>query len=126
MISSGSDVILTIAGGAGQGVLTAARENGAYALWFDSSGYEEAPGIIIGSSVVHLEKAAYERTLEAIRGELTFGEAEVLGVADGYVGFDTEHRLYQRHVPETIRNKQAELIARMESGDVRLEMPTSF
>lgn len=126
MIATGSDVILTIAGGAGQGVLTAARENGAYALWFDSSGYEEAPGVVVGSSVVNLDKAARERVGAAIRGELAFGEAKVLGVADGYVDFDTEHRLYERHVPEEIRAAQADLLRRMKAGEVSLEMPTSF
>lgn len=126
MLSTGSDVILTIAGGAGQGVITATRENGGYALWYDSSGYDLAPGIVIGSSVVRLDEAAFQRTLAAIAGELEYGDADVLGVAEGYVDFDTEHRLYERHVPESIRAEQADLIGRMRSGEVSLEMPTSF
>lgn len=126
MLSTGSDVILTIAGGAGQGVITSARENGGYALWFDSAGYDLAPGIVIGSSIVRLDRAAFEKTLAAITGDLSFGDAVVFGVADGYVDFDTEHRLYERNVPESIRAAQAQLIGRMKSGEISLEMPTSF
>jgi simple sugar transport system substrate-binding protein len=126
MLATGSDVILTIAGGAGQGVITSARESGGYALWFDSAGYDLAPGIVIGSSVVRLDEAAFERTLAAIAGELSYGEADVLGVADGYVDFDTEHRLYERNVPESIRAAQAQLIGRLKSGEISLEMPTTF
>jgi simple sugar transport system substrate-binding protein len=126
MIANGADVILTIAGGGNQGVIASARENEAYVLWFDDAGYEEAPGIVIGASVVRLDRAAYERTLSAIDGELDFGEAAVLGVADGYVDFATENPLYERHVPSPIREAQQEVIDRMRRGELDLEMPLSF
>ena len=126
MIDTGADVILTIAGGGNQGVIAAARTKGAYVLWYDSSGYDEAAGIVIGSTLVRLDRAAHERVVQAIDGTLEFGRGEVLGVADGFVDFDTEHRLFQRDVPATVRTRLAAMIQRLRTGDLVLEMPTQF
>jgi simple sugar transport system substrate-binding protein len=123
MIDNQVDVILTIAGGGNQGVVSAAEEKNAYVLWFDSSGDRYAPGIVLGSSLVRLDKAAYERTKAAVAGVLRYGEAETLGVREGYIGFDTESELYREHVPSEIRSRMDELIDRMKSGETHLKMP---
>ncbi len=123
MIDRGADVILTIAGGGNQGVIAAAKERGGYVLWFDSPGYDHEPGVVLGSSIIRLDTIAYERTLEGIEGALSFGVSEVVGVREGYVDFDTEHSLYQRHVPSDIRAEMEEIIDRLRTADVELEMP---
>lgn len=119
----GADVILTIAGGGNQGVIAAAQELGGYVLWYDAAGYEQAPGVVIGSSQVRQDQATYERTLDAINGELAFGEAQILGAAEGYVGFATDSPLYEEHVPEAIRQEMSELLTRFREGEISLEMP---
>lgn len=123
MYATGSHIVLTIAGGGNQGVISAARDRDAYVIWYDTPGLDEAPGIVIGSTYVALDTAAYERTLAGIRGELAFGQAEVLGVADGYVGFVQDDRLYERHVDETVRARMARTVEKMESGELFLDMP---
>lgn len=123
MIGRGSDVILTIAGGGNQGVVSAARERGVYVLWYDDTGYDEAPGIVIGSSLVRQDHAAYEATRAAIRGELAFGSAHILGVADDAVGFDTEHPEFLRAVPKPLVDEIEKLLERLHRGDLVLEMP---
>ncbi len=123
MIGRGADVILTIAGGGNQGVIAAAKERGGYVLWFDSSGYDQEPGVVLGSSIIRLDTIAYERTLQAIDGDLSFGVSEVVGVREGYVDFDTEDSLYQRHVPTDIRAEIGKILERLRSGDLELEMP---
>jgi riboflavin transport system substrate-binding protein len=123
MISRGSDVILTIAGGGNQGVVSAARERGIYVLWYDDTGYDEAPGIVIGSSLVRQDLAAHEATRAAIRGNLSYGSARILGVADGAVGFDTEHPEFLRAVPQQLVDEIEALLARLHQGDLVLEMP---
>ena len=123
MYATGSDVILTIAGSGSQGVIATARDREKYVLWYDTNGMDQAPGVVIGSTFIALDQAVYERTLAAIEGTLVYGEAEVLGVADGYVGFVQNDRLYRRHVTEAVREAQAEIVARMESGAFYLEMP---
>jgi len=123
MIKAGVDVILPIAGGANQGVIKAAEESGIYLHWFDTNGYENSPGRVIGSTALLQEKAAYEKTKEAIEGTLSFGEAEVVGVADGWIMFLTEDPLYIEHVPEKLRRKQAELYEALRNGSLEIESP---
>ncbi|MFP4330025.1 MAG: BMP family ABC transporter substrate-binding protein [Alkalispirochaetaceae bacterium] len=123
MYDRGADVILTIAGGGNQGVIAAAQELGGYVLWYDAAGYQQAPGVVIGSSLVRQDHATYERTLLAINGELPFGEAVILGAAEGYVGFATDSPEYREHVPESIRSEMNDLIARFREGEISLEMP---
>jgi riboflavin transport system substrate-binding protein len=123
MMINGADVILTIAGGGNQGVISAARDRGAYVVWYDVPGYDEEPGVVVGSTFVALDRAAYERTGKAIAGTLAFPGAEVLSAADGYVGFDNEDPRYLRHVPEAVRIRMASVIESMQSGELFLEMP---
>ena len=123
MIDRGSDVVLAIAGGGNQGAIATARERDSYILWYDSSGYDQAPGVVIGSSEVLQDKATYERTLQASRGELEYGEAIILGAREGYVGFVTDSPYYEEHVPEAIRQEMQEMLQRFRDGEVSLEMP---
>ncbi len=123
MIKSGVDVILTIAGGANQGVLKTAKDNGTYVLWFDTNGYEKAPGVVIGSTALQQEKAAYQKTKLAIEGKLDFGSAEVVGVENGWVTFLNADPLFTAHVPEELQTRQAEVLNKMESSQISFEMP---
>ncbi len=103
MISNGADVILTICGGGNQGVIATAREAGAYVSWFDISGYDYAPDVIVASTYVLQDTAVYDTLLKAIDGELTFGESETFGVKEGYIGFDYSHPVFVKNVPGDIR-----------------------
>ena len=47
MMDAGVDVILSIAGGAGQGTIKAAQARGRYVVYFDSNVYNLAPGTIM-------------------------------------------------------------------------------
>ena len=123
MFATGSHIILPIAGGGNQGVIASARDRERYVVWYDTPGLEEAPGVVIGSTYISLDTAVYERAASAINGSLIFGEAEVLGVADGYVGFVQDDPLYRRHVSEEVRRKMADLLDSMLSGEFSLEMP---
>ncbi len=123
MLDRGVDVILSIAGGGNQGVIATARDRNAYVLWFDSSGFHHGPGVVIGSSLVKLDQAAYERTLEAIEGSLEFGVGEVLGVADGYVRFDDQDPNYIEYVPEDVRARHADLMQRLMDEPMEFAIP---
>lgn len=123
IFGAGADVILTIAGGANQGVISEAQKRGKYVLWFDSNGYGIAPGTVLGSSAIKQDEMAYKKTLAAIDGKLPFGTAEIVGVRDGYVEFIEDDPLYLEHVPESIQKIQRELVSTLESGDLSLVMP---
>ena len=123
MFDSGTDVILTIAGGANQGVISEARKRGKYVLWFDSNGYSEAPGVVVGSSALNQEQMAYEKTLLAIDGSLAYGTSEIVGVKDGYVQFVEDDSHYTESVPGDIRSAQHALVQSMLDGKIEFTMP---
>ena len=115
---SGSSVILAIAGGANQGVVSAANDTGNGVIWFDSSGYDVAPGTVLGSTRIELDRAAYEKTREAIAGKLPFGSAETVGIADGYIGFVTEHPAYREYLDADLRKNLETHLAALKSGEI--------
>ena len=121
MIRSEATVLLPIAGGAGQGAVQAAFEAGAKVVWFDTNGYAIRPGTIIGSAILRQDKAAYEKATLYLKGELPFGKAEVAGIADGFVDFVEDDPLYIAAVSQAIRDKQAKLISRLRSGELKLD-----
>jgi simple sugar transport system substrate-binding protein len=124
MFEQGVDVILTIAGSANEGVVSAAKEQNKYVLWFDSNGYSVAPGTVVGSSAIRQDKAAYETVKEAIEGSLPFGTAEIAGIKEGYIIFIEDDERYINNVPEKIREKQREVIEKLKDEEITLPMPT--
>jgi basic membrane lipoprotein Med (substrate-binding protein (PBP1-ABC) superfamily) len=123
MIDAGVDVILSICGGANQGVIKAAKEKGKYVLYFDSNEYKIAPGTIVGCAVLNQEKAAYERVKAAIQGKLPWGKAEIVSAKDGYVDFADADPLYINNVPEAVRRKMAVVVKKIRSGQLVLPVP---
>jgi simple sugar transport system substrate-binding protein len=121
MIRGGINVLLPIAGGAGQGVIQAASEAGAKVVWFDTNGYALRPGTVIGSTVLHQDKAAYVEVMRYLEGTLPFGKAETAGIKTGFVDFIEDDPDYIAAVSTTIREKQAALIARLRSGELILD-----
>ncbi|MDR1216593.1 MAG: BMP family ABC transporter substrate-binding protein [Treponema sp.] len=110
MINRGVYVILCVAGGANEGVVQAAAERGAKVVWADTNGYGIRPGVVVGSSVIHQDKAAYEKTRLFLEGDLPFGKAETVGVKEGYVEFVQNDPNYIDAVSETVRAKQMEIV----------------
>ena len=121
MIRGGVSVLLPIAGGANEGVLTAAAETGTKAVWFDTNGYGLKAGVVAGSAVLYQDRAAYEKTLLFLNGGLPFGTAETAGVRDGFVDFVEDDPVYQSTVDADIRQKQAALVARIRDGSLVLD-----
>jgi simple sugar transport system substrate-binding protein len=116
MIRNGAGVILSIAGGANEGVLQAAAEAGAKMVWFDINGYAIRPGVVVGSAILRQDRAAYEKTLLYLEGTLPFGSAELVGAAGGYVDFVEDDPLYIEHVSPETRRKQSQLREKIRSG----------
>jgi simple sugar transport system substrate-binding protein len=121
MIRGGVKVLLPIAGGAGHGVVQTAYETGAKVVWFDTSGYAIRPGTVIGSSILRQDLAAYEKVTLYLEGKLPFGKAETAGISSGFVDFVEDDPEYIAAVSLTIRGKQAGMIARLRSGDLKLD-----
>jgi simple sugar transport system substrate-binding protein len=122
MIDRGAPVILCVAGGANAGIVQTAAETGAKVVWFDTNGYAERPGVVIGSAVIHQDRLAYEKTLLFLEtGALPFGAADMVGVAEGYVDFVEDDPHYKAAVSAEIREQQAELVKRIRDGSLVLK-----
>ncbi len=120
MYDGGVDVVMPICGGANQGVLSSATENGFYLLWFDSNGYARAKGHVVGSAILEQERLAYEKVSAFINGTLKEGTPEILGMKAGYIKFVTDDELYISTVPEDLRAKQDEMLKKIEMGQLVL------
>jgi riboflavin transport system substrate-binding protein len=123
MMDGGVDVILGIAGGAGQGILKAAQERGRYVLYFDSNEFKTAPGTVVGCSVLRQERAVYETVKKALDGTLPFGRAETVDVKGGYVDFILDDPQFISAVPADVRARMAEAVKKVRTGQIRLEVP---
>ncbi|MBN2657944.1 MAG: BMP family ABC transporter substrate-binding protein [Spirochaetales bacterium] len=124
MYAKGADIILTIAGGANQGVVSAAKNAGKFVLWYDSNGYAIEPGVVIGSGVIREDKAAMEMISRAIDGTLLRGSAIKAGVKEGYVDFIDDDANYLKFVPVAVREKMDRIISDMRSGSLTLPAGT--
>lgn len=122
-IAAGADVILPVTGGAAAGVYKAAQEAGAYVVVFDADQFAQAPGTILGCVLLRQEELAFQRTKSAIEGSLSWGKAEVVGMAEGFVAFADKAPEYEAAVPADIRAKVAAVVGRIVSGALKLPVP---
>ncbi len=123
MLDSGVDVILTICGGANQGVITAAKDRGRYIVYMDSEAYDLAPGTIVGCTELTQERAAMETLNSAIDGTLDWGTARIVDMKDGYVVFMDDNQLYTESVPQNIRNAMNVFLTDIKTGKRTFEVP---
>lgn len=110
---SGVDVIYVAAGGSGQGVLEAAREQGKFIIWVDSNGNHLAPGIVLTSMVKELS-ASVERVIgETADGNFMAG-VRYLGLEDGGVSYaldEYNQSLLTDEILQTVESLKAQIIA---------------
>ena len=120
MYRTGCATILAIAGGANQGIVSAAGDSGNSVVWFDAPGYDAGPGVVLGGTRIHLDRAAREKTGAAIEGTLQFGTAETVGIADGYIDFASDNPAYSKYLSEDLRKKLENHIDQLRSGAVKI------
>ena len=120
LYNEGVDVILTIAGGANQGVISAAKNNEGYVLWFDSEGSSLAPGIVLASSVTRQEELTEMLVRNWIDGELAPGTSMRVGFSEGYMDFPTENKHFRKFVPESIQKEMRRLVSQFKNGEIDL------
>jgi len=116
----GVDVVLTIAGGANQGVISAAKSSRGYVLWFDAEGSSLAPGIVLASSVLRQENLARMLVQDWIDGELTPGASMRVGFSEGYIDFPTENRHFRKFVPKSIQEEMRRQVEKLKRGEIDL------
>jgi len=105
MIESGVDVFTAIAGVASQGMIKAASEKNAYVVWYNTDAYHMAPGIIIGCGIMEQKKLVKEILSDVLAGNIKYGEADILGVKEGYLGFIFDNPSYINNIPSDIKDR---------------------
>lgn len=85
MAEAGCQTVLAIAGGGNQGAVNAARKTGLAVTWFDSPGYSFGAGVVKGGTVVNQTGFCRQAVIQAVEGSLDYGQASLLGIADGAV-----------------------------------------
>ncbi|MBN2874269.1 MAG: BMP family ABC transporter substrate-binding protein [Spirochaetales bacterium] len=116
LYGAGVEVILPIAGSAGQGVVSVADERGASVVWFDGAGYRMDPDTVIGCATIAQDKLVYERLKSALGGDSSrYGTADIVSIRGGYVGFDPDGPGYA-NLPESIRLAMTTAIGNLAAG----------
>ena len=122
MFNAGADVGFNVAGGAGMGILEAAKEADKLAFGVDSDQAGLNPDLAdyIPTSALKNVGAGLARAIKLdIDGELVYGEAETLGFAENGVELlDNDH--YKEMVPEEIRTQVAELQEKITNGEIEV------
>lgn len=121
LYAKGVDVILPICGGAAQGVLKSAENNGIYVTWFDNNGFDKAPGTIISSTMMEQVLMSQKVASEFLEGKTPWGTAEMVGIKEGFVNFIEDDENYISTVPSEIRSKMHTLIEDIKNGKLEIK-----
>ncbi len=113
---SGVDVIYTVAGGSGLGVLEAAQAQGKYVIWVDSNGNHLAPGTVLTSMVKQIENSVYGVINETIDGTF-MGGLRYQGLVDGGVDYALDEHNRSELSDEIIATVES-LRAKIISGEI--------
>ena len=119
MYKNGIDVILPVCGGAAQGVLSAAKENGKYLVFFDETSFDKAPENIISCAALSQTKMADEVTTKYLEGKTEWGTAETVGIAEGYISFAIAPGS-NSGITDDMRTKMAEIVESIRNGKLQL------
>ena len=124
MYAEGVDVIWQVAGGAGAGVFTAAKEADKYAFGVDTDQAatvaDPAEAATIVTSFFSDYPAAIEATFAAmLEGNFPGGTYKQVGLAEGFVGYANNEQFAAMATPEVVDGIAA-LYAKMASGEVEV------
>ncbi|MCL2809030.1 MAG: BMP family ABC transporter substrate-binding protein, partial [Treponema sp.] len=104
MINSGVDVLTAIAGGAAQGMIKSAADNGVYIVWYNTNAYHLAPGVIVGCGSMNQKKLVMEILNDVLNDRVEYGISKTIGVNEGYLEFIFDEPGYQ-NLPEDIKER---------------------
>ena len=123
MINAGVDVFTSIAGGATQGLIHAIRDRGAYAVFFNTNEYDQAPGLVVGSGIVRQRELTKEILANFLEGNIQFGTARTIGAGEGYIDFIFDDPGFRDHVPADIQERFEAFMYDFRAGHVEFTVP---
>lgn len=125
-IDQGADVVFSVAGGAGLGVLAGCAEKGVYAIGVDGDQYEilknddpATAAAICTSMQKKCDQTVYSCVSRALEGTLPYGTYDKVGLAGGVVGAADNENFRSIFSADQITQLK-EIEAKVASGDVQV------
>jgi len=120
LYDQGADVVFQAAGGAGLGVLQAARERGLYAIGVDINQNDLEPGFVIASDVKFVGKGIEDNFAAIKDGTYKPGQVFNYGVASG--GVDIDFKAQKQPLPQSIIDKVNAIRQQIIDGTLKVEL----
>lgn len=126
LLNGGADIVFQAAGGAGLGVLDAAKETGKHAIGTDSDQSQlfaedgKKADAIYASILKRVDISIDQAVGEYVNGSLPFGTAQTYGLSDGCIEI-TDNQWYQRNVPQVARDGVDKAKQDIISGSVKVK-----
>jgi basic membrane protein A len=114
MFSNGCDIVFHAAGGAGQGVIEAAKEANKYAIGVDRDQAYLAPKNVLTSALKLVNKAVQLVSKDALDGKEIGGKTFTYGLTEDAVGIPEEHSL----MGDEVYNKAIALEDEIKAGNI--------
>ena len=117
----GADIIFQIAGRSGEGVLSAAKERGLFAIGVDSNQDDTQPGNVIVSMIKRVDTSTFKLAEAVIDGTFSGGFAQ-LGLSDGAAGlsWDEGSKTFEEKGPANMTAKLADVKAKVEEYKAKI------
>jgi len=113
----GADIVFHAAGGVGDGVIEAAREQGRWAIGVDRDQNDLAPDNVLTSAMKRVDNAIFNVGRALSEGRFPGGTTVEYGLAEGGVGIAPSSN---KHVPANILSEVANLERQIISGQLRV------
>ncbi|NLA92991.1 MAG: BMP family ABC transporter substrate-binding protein [Spirochaetales bacterium] len=123
MINAKVDVFAIIAGGASQGLFKVAQSQGAYIVFHNERQYDAAPGYVVGCGSMEQKKLVQEILSDALAAEIKYGEATIVGLKEGYLGFFYDDGGYRDTLPLEIREEFESFMGQLREGKIAYTLP---
>ncbi len=121
MYQQGADIVFHASGGAGDGVIEAAKDQDKWAIGVDRDQYEQAPDNVLTSAMKLVGKAVYDLVDKMNQGEaFPGGQTVVYGLAEGAVGISPTS---EKNVKPEVLELIDPLIQKIIDGEI--EVPTN-
>ncbi len=115
MYKNGADIVYHAAGGVGDGVIEAAKEQNKYAIGVDKDQNSLAPDNVITSAMKRVDNAIYNLTKTLKDDTYPGGTNVVYGLKEGGVGIAPTS---SKHVPQAILDEVKGLEAKIIAGEI--------
>lgn len=111
MYQKGADIIFHAAGGAGLGVIEAAKENDKYAIGVDRDQNNLAPDHVITSAMKRVDNAVFNIAEQLKNGTLKGGQTMTFGLAEGGVDIaPTSSKHVSQKILDEVENLKQDII----------------